>query len=87
MSRRSGCTTEEMQQRVAYKAGMALGVPIALFVSATVTLWRAWPDARFAAFFLWVGLVATAVALHLVFARSMRRDLAELRRRWQQPQG
>jgi 3-polyprenyl-4-hydroxybenzoate decarboxylase len=79
---RSVCTTREMQERIAYKAAMALGVPIALFMSATVTLWRSPSEARFAAFGLWVGIVVVGVVAHFVLMRSMRQDLDELRRRW-----
>jgi hypothetical protein len=82
--RRSVCTTEEMQQRVAYKAAMALGVPVALFVSSAVTLFRAAPDLRFAAFWMAAAIWTVAAAAHIVLMRSMRRDLAELHRRWSQ---
>lgn len=78
---RSVCTTAEMEQRVVQKVGMAYGVPIALVVSATVTLFRAQPDVRFVAFCLWLGTIATAAVIRILLVRSMRRDLDELRQR------
>jgi hypothetical protein len=85
--RRTVCTTEEMQQRVVYKVAMAYGVPIALLVSATVTWLRSTPDTALAAFCLWVCLVVIAAVSRVLLVRSMRRDLAELHRRWSRPPG
>jgi len=74
---------DNLHRRIVNKVAYAFMMPLALFISSTITLIRT--HGQPAAWCVWIAFAAAAVILRVVIMQSVRRDLAKLRNRNHQP--